>query len=396
MDATFKPRDTRETCEAVKWAAAEEQPLEILGTASKKGLGRPVQSAHVLDLSALTGIVSYEPEELVLTLRAGTPIADVEALVAANNQELSFEPMDYGPLLGEAPGQGTIGGVLAANLSGPRRIKYGSARDHVLGLEAVSGRGEVFNSGGKVVKNVTGYDLPRALCGSWGTLGVATTVTLKVNPRPETSATLMLSNLADAEAVKAMCQAMGSSAEVSGAAHLPKGPVGEGARTFLRLEGFKTSVDYRFDSLARLLAGFGNAVRIDQAESQALWSSIRDCAPVHAGNEPVWRISVAPTSGAGLVEVLRRKFEVEAFYDWSGGLVWLKCLDGKLHETEIREAVTASGGGHATLVRADAATRSATSVFQPQPAPLAALARRLKHQFDPKGILNPGRMVAGL
>ncbi|MEP2437536.1 MAG: FAD-binding protein, partial [Roseibium sp.] len=212
MEATLKPRDTHETCDAVQWAAAEEQPLEIVGSRSKEALGRPVQTAHVLDLSGLSGVVAYEPEELVLTVKAGTPIADVEQLVASRGQELSFEPMDYGPLLGRPAGEGTVGGVLAANLSGPRRIKAGAARDHILGMEAVSGRGEVFNSGGKVVKNVTGYDLPRALCGSWGTLAVATTVTLKVNPAAETSATFIIEDLDDDKAVQAMCMAMGSSA----------------------------------------------------------------------------------------------------------------------------------------------------------------------------------------
>ncbi|MEJ8473587.1 glycolate oxidase subunit GlcE [Roseibium algae] len=396
MDATFKPRDTRETCEAVKWAVAEEQPLEIVGTRSKQALGRPVQAAQVLDLSGLSGIVAYEPDELVLTLKAGTPIAEVEALVASSGQELSFEPMDYGPLLGQESGKGTIGGVLAANLAGPRRIKYGAARDHILGMEAVSGRGEVFNSGGKVVKNVTGYDLPRALCGSWGTLAVATTVTVKVNPRPETSATLALAGLTDTQAIEAMCMAMGSSAEVSGAAHLPSGRQGEGALTVLRLEGFATSVEYRFDSLGKVLAGLGSAERIEEAASQKLWGDIRDCAPIASGQDPVWRISVAPTVGAKLVEALQALFAVEAYYDWSGGLVWLKCLDGVLHDTEVRSVIAQCGGGHATLVRADASKRSSVPVFQPQPAPLAALAKRLKHQFDPIGILNPGRMTAGV
>lgn len=223
MDATMKPRNTGDVEKVVAWAAAEDQPLEIIGQGSKRTLGRPVQAAHVLDLSGLTGVESYEPAELVLTVKAGTPIAEVEKLVDDNGQELSFEPMDFGPLLGVTPAQGTIGGVLAANLSGPRRIKAGAARDHVLGMEAVSGRGEIFNSGGKVVKNVTGYDLPRALCGAYGTLAVATTVTLKVNPKPETSATFVLSGLDDDDGIKALCQAMGSSAEVSGAAHLPAG-----------------------------------------------------------------------------------------------------------------------------------------------------------------------------
>ncbi|MBS8261443.1 glycolate oxidase subunit GlcE [Roseibium polysiphoniae] len=395
MEATLKPRDTHETCDAVQWAAAEERPLEIVGSRSKEALGRPVQTAHVLDLSGLSGVVAYEPEELVLTVKAGTPIADVEQLVASRGQELSFEPMDYGPLLGRPAGQGTVGGVLAANLSGPRRIKVGAARDHILGMEAVSGRGEVFNSGGKVVKNVTGYDLPRALCGSWGTLAVATTVTLKVNPAAETSATLIIEGLDDQRAVEAMCMAMGSSAEVSAAAHLPGGLDGERPRTLLRLEGFESSVNYRLESLGKTLAGFGKAADVGHEVTTNLWKDIRDCKPVASGAEPVWRLSVAPTAGAKLVAALRETFPLDAYYDWSGGLVWLKSLDGALWDGEIRQAVADCGGGHATLVRADASLRSSVSVFQPQATPLAALAKRLKQQFDPKGILNPGRMIAG-
>ncbi|WP_306141085.1 glycolate oxidase subunit GlcE [Roseibium sp. MMSF_3412] len=396
MDATLKPRTTQEIEDAVKWAAAEEQPLEIMGQGSKRGLGRPVQAAHVLDLSGVAGIESYEPAELVLTVKAGTPISDVEKLVDENAQELSFEPMDYGPLQGLDPGKGTVGGVLAANLSGPRRIKAGAARDHVLGMEAVSGRGEIFNSGGKVVKNVTGYDLPRALCGSFGTLAVASTVTLKVNPKPETSASFVLSGLGDESAVQVLCKAMGSSAEVSGAAHLPAGVGAEKSRTILRLEGFETSVDYRFKGLEQLLRSFGSPERLAEPDSRTLWRTIRDVEPFAGSNAPVWRISVAPTMGPKLVELLRGKLDIQAFYDWSGGLVWVTVLDGLVHETEIRGAVQEIGGGHATLVRAVPSVRSNMDVFQPQPGPLASLSARLKAQFDPSGILNPGRMAAGV
>ncbi|QDG79208.1 glycolate oxidase subunit GlcE [Labrenzia sp. PHM005] len=395
MSSALKPRNTREAEDAIKWAAAEEQPLEIIGQGSKRALGRPVQTAHILDLSDLSGIVSYEPAELVLTVLAGTPIADVEKLVDENGQELSFEPLDYGPLFGQPAGQGTIGGVLAANLSGPRRVKAGAARDHLLGMEAVSGRGEVFNSGGKVVKNVTGYDLPRALCGSFGTLAVATTVTLKVNPKPETSATFQLEGLDDATAIKALCAALGSSAEVSGAAHLPSDLTGAASRTVLRLEGFSTSVDYRFKTLEKLLGAYGSVSRLVEAQSVELWRSIRDISPFTDGTAPVWKVSVAPTSGPELVRLLKEQLNIRAFYDWSGGLVWISCDDGADHSEVIRTAVSQSGGGHATLVRGEPSVRSSVDVFQPQPKPLETLSRRLKEQFDPKGILNPGRMLAG-
>jgi len=396
MDATLKPRTVEEVREAVAWAAAEEIPLEIIGTGSKRQLGRPVQSAHVLDLSGLSGVDVYEPAELVLTVKAGTPLREVEKLVAGQGQELSFEPMDYGPLLGRDPGEGTIGGAFATNLSGPRRLKAGAFRDHVLGLEAVAGRGEVFNSGGKVVKNVTGYDLPRALCGSWGTLGVAATLTLKVNPGPQTTATFLLEGLDEERGVEALCTAMGSSAEVSGAAHLPKGINGPSAQTVLRLEGFEESVKYRFHTLRDHLHRYGTATWLEDGASKTLWKTIRDVMPFAGKPEPVWRVSLAPTAGPAFAGALRSRMDAEIFFDWSGGLVWVSCPDGHIHDADIRAVLAEIGGGHATLVRADASARASVPVFEPQPAPLANLSRRLKEQFDPRGVLNPGRMIAGV
>ncbi|WP_159589643.1 glycolate oxidase subunit GlcE [Chelativorans xinjiangense] len=398
---TFTPTTPAHTLETVQWAVSEETPLEILGHGSKRGIGRPVQTEHVLDLSRLTGITLYEPEELVLSAKAGTPLAEIEALLANHNQQLAFEPMDYGPLLGLEPGRGTIGGALAANLSGPRRIKAGAARDHVLGVLAVSGRGEVFKSGGRVVKNVTGYDLSKGLAGSWGTLAVVTDVTFKVLPAAETEKTLAVTGLDDAEAAAAMAGAMGSSAEVSGAAHLPEGVVGRflkgglsgGAKTVLRVEGVGPSVAYRIDLLTRLMKPHGAVEVIEEKRSRTLWREIRDCLPFADGTEaPVWRVSMAPTQGHRMVDAFRRAAGANAFYDWQGGLIWLR-MEADPEAEVLRGLIGHFGGGHATLVRAAPAVRAALAVFQPQPAALAALAARLKEQFDPKGILNPGRMA---
>jgi len=399
----FAPETTEQTVEAVHWAVNAGEPLEVVGRGSKRGLGRPVQAGHGLDLSRLDGITLYEPEELVLSARAGTPLAAIEAALEERRQMLAFEPADLGPLLGGQAGAGSIGGVLACNLSGPRRIKAGAARDHFLGVSAVSGRGELFKSGGRVVKNVTGYDLCKLLCGSYGTLGVMTDVTVKVLPRPEKTYTVLLLGLDDAAAGEAMARALGSPHEVSGAAHLPaalaaKSKVsyvsGAGAAvTAIRLEGPGPSVEYRCAALRRELSDLGATEELHSQNSLALWRELRDVQPfVDTFDHAVWKISVAPTAGPGVVAEIAHG---DAFYDWGGGLVWLALPSGgDGGAARVRQAV-AKVGGHATLVRAPLELRAA-AVFQPQDAAAAALTRRIKDGFDPQGILNPGRMYPGL
>lgn len=400
---TLLPETEAQVREAVAWAVSEDVPLAVRGHGSKAAIGRPMRTVHTLDLSRLSGITLYEPEELVLTARAGTPVAEIAAALAARGQAFQFEPMDCGPLLAGAAERGTAGGLLAANLSGPRRLTAGAARDHTLGIRAVTGRGDLIKSGGRVVKNVTGYDLSKGLAGSWGTLAVFTEITFKVLPRPQTEATLVVSGLNDAAASKAMAVAMATSAEVSAAAHLPEsvraafldGGLPDGAATVLRLEGFAPSVEARLASLSACLGRHGPFDRLEAEASARLWREIRDVKPFWSRPEcPVWRVSVAPTDGHRLVAALRLETGVDAFYDWQGGLVWLRMEAGPEAEL-VRRFVAALGGGHAMLVRTDAGTRAALSVFEPQDGALAALVRRLKEQFDPLGVLNPGRMAAG-
>jgi glycolate oxidase FAD binding subunit len=404
--STFTPASAEEVLDTVRWAVAEETPLEVLGHGSKRGIGRPAQTEHAIDLSRLTGVTLYEPAELVLSARAGTPLAELEALLEDNNQQFDFEPLDYAPLLGSTPPatgkSGTIGGVLAANLAGPRRVKAGAARDHILGIHAVSGRGEIFKSGGRVVKNVTGYDLSKAMANSWGTLAVVTDATFKVLPRAETEETLVLRGLTEEQAVEAMAIAMGSSGEVASVAHLPESVTGRvlgGAlrgrgSTLLRLEGFGPSVAYRFERLSALLSGHGIHERLEADQSRLMWREVRDCLPFADNTQrPVWRVSMAPSHGHHMVMALRMQAAVDAFYDWQGGLIWLRMEEDPEAEL-VRALIQRHGGGHATLVRAPAAYRAAVPVFQPQAPALAALSARLKEQFDPKGILNPGRMDA--
>jgi glycolate oxidase FAD binding subunit len=403
MPDHIKPRDAREVEAALQWALAEGKALELIGQGSKRAIGRPAQTDITLDLSGLTGVTLYEPEELVLSAKAGTPLAEIEALVASKGQQLAFEPMDYGTILGGPAGRGTIGGALAANLSGPRRIKAGAARDHLLGFSAVSGRGETFKSGGRVVKNVTGYDLCKLMAGSWGTLAAMTEVTIKVLPQPETEATVLVRGLEPAAAVAAMTAAMGSSCDVSGAAHLPPAVAaripeiaGVGAAvTALRLEGFAPSVSHRQGALER---SFGDFAALPETQSRALWQAVRDVRPFAAvsAQAPLWRISTAPDRGAALAAVIADNADAQVLFDWAGGLLWVAiapCDDAGA--APIRRAVAAIGG-HATLVRAADAVRAAIDVFEPQSAGLAALTKRVKESFDPNRVLNPGRMWAGV
>jgi glycolate oxidase FAD binding subunit len=404
MTDVLKPRDAKEVEDAVRWALGNDKALEIIGQSSKRAIGRPSQTDITLDLSGLSGVTLYEPAELVLSAKAGTPLSEIEALLDKNNQQLDFEPMDYGPLFGQAAGQGTIGGVIAMNLSGPRRIKAGAARDHFLGVTAVTGRAETIKSGGRVVKNVTGYDMCKVLAGSWGTLAAMTDVTIKVLPNPETQATVVVEGLDDAAACAAMAAAMGSSCDVSGAAHLPDhvasyfdGLPKPEAATVLRLEGVAPSVAHRKQALAALMKPFGPVAMLDEKESQALWRSVRRAAPFAADSaraRPLWRISTAPRQGHRLVDLITPAAQM--FYDWGGGLIWVAMpFEDEADAGSIRRAV-AELGGHATLVRAPVALRASVEVFEPQGAGLRALSKRVKDGFDPQGVLNPGRMWAGV
>lgn len=371
----LRPRDEADVAEII---ATTSCPLEPVAGGSKRSVGRPV-AAETLDVSALSGIADYEPAELVLTARAATPLVAVERTLAEHAQRLAFEPPDWSRLLG-ASGTPTIGGVLAANLSGPRRITAGAARDHFLGFRAVSGRGERFKAGGRVVKNVTGYDLPKLLAGSWGTLAVLTEVTVRVHPAPEHERTLLLPETPLAAAVRSMIGALASDCEVSAAAFLPRRGVG------LRLEGFTPSVSARAEALLALLAprGASEPLWLEGEDSRRFWREVGG-AEALAAHPIVWRLSVPPSDAVGLIERLAPR---EYLLDWGGGLIWI----GAGEEAGAERVRGALQGGHATLVKAPREVRALTAVFQPPPGPLAGVTARVKAAFDPAGRLNPGRM----
>ena len=407
MASTFKPEDSKQVEEAVAWAVSNGEPLEIVGRSSKRALGRPFLAETMLDLSGLSGVIDYEPEELVLTAYPSTPMSEVEALLAENNQMLAFEPMDLTALLGGSSSEGSLAGALMINSGGPRRIKAGSARDHLLGFEAVSGRAEQFKSGARVVKNVTGYDLPKVICGSYGTLAAVTKIDVKVLPSPEKIYTVLVLGLDAGAAVKAMSAAMNSAHEVSAAAYVPVDLTGKSAVshingagtsvTALRIEGFGPSVERRCADLRDELSAFGTVEELHTMNSQSFWLEVRDVQYLVAPlPDPVWRISVPPSAGAAVAAKLSAMEGAAWFSDWAGGLIWLQLPASDDAGADAVRAAVGAAGGHATLVRAGQDVRATVPVFHPQPEAIARLSQRLKESFDPKHILNPGRMYAGV
>ncbi len=367
----MRPETEAELAEMIR---AANGPLSVRGGGTR-GVA-PVGEA--LSTAGLSGVTLYEPGALTLVAQAGTPVAEIEAALASENQRLAFEPMDHRGLL-DTGGTPTIGGVFAGNISGPRRIMAGAARDFALGVRYVDGSGTVVKNGGRVMKNVTGYDLVKLFCGSWGTLGVMSEISFKVLPCPETEATLVLDGVESGDAVAAMSAALGSPFEVSGAAF-------DAGRVLLRLEGFEPSVRYRGAQLQSLLARFGDGQVVDSAASTAEWAAIRDVSRLGGGAGDVWRVSVKPSDGPAVLDAAQAE---DAMLDWGGGLVWLRMAEG----TDLR-ARLAGIAGHATLVRGSAATRAALGTFQPEADAVAALSEGLRARFDPRGVLNPGLMAA--
>lgn len=357
-----------DVAEAIK---AAKGPLRIRGGGTRP-IGK-LTHGDVLPTTGLSGITLYEPGALTLVAKAGTPLSEIATTLDAENQRLAFEPMDHRTLLGTS-GAPTIGGVVAGNVSGPRRIAVGACRDFMLGVRFVDGAGQIIKNGGRVMKNVTGYDLVKLLTGSYGTLGVLTEVSLKVLPKPETSATLALSGLSIAQAVAAMSSAFRSPFEITGAAHMPQ----NGGQTLLRIEGFEESVKYRTNALKDLLASFGEVSVLPAADH---WSPIANVNGFAEAPGDIWRISVRPSAAPQIVEALPTGSDV--MLDWGGGLIWAHVPQG----TDVRAKLGAFQG-HATFIKGHANVPT----FQPEPAPLAAITAGLRQKFDPRNILNTGVM----
>lgn len=346
-------------------------PLRIVGGGTRP-IGRQV-TGETLSTAGLSGITLYEPGALTLVAKAGTPVADIAAALDTENQRLAFEPMDHRTLLG-SDGTPTIGGVVAANVSGPRRIAVGACRDFMLGVRFVDGAGQIVKNGGRVMKNVTGYDLVKLLTGSYGTLGVLTEVSLKVLPKPETSATLCIAGQDASGAVAAMSAALGSPYEITGAAYR----VDNGGQTLLRIEGFEKSIAYRTAQLQTQLKDFGD---VDVLANDP-WGDIANVTGFAGTTDDIWRISVRPSAAATVIAALPSSSRT--MLDWGGGLIWAAVPAGTDIRAELGEL-----RGHATLIRGTADVPT----FHPEPAPLAAITAGLRAKFDPRSILNTGMMA---
>jgi glycolate oxidase FAD binding subunit len=382
MAQTVSPSSETELAEAISSGG----PFAVEGLGSKKNLGRLAECESSLSLAKFAGVAAYEPEELILEAAAATPLADIQTLLNKNNQMLAFEPPDHAHLLG-GNHMGSIGGLLAAGLAGPRRIKAGSARDHVLGVRGVTGHGEIFRAGARVVKNVTGYDMPKLMAGSFGTLAALSAVTFKVLPKPETEETVFIPRLTDEAAMRIMSEAMQSSAEISGAAHIP----GDG--TYLRFEGIAVSVAARRDRFVSSLAH--NCELLNAEESSAVWSMIRDVRSIgHDASRALWRISATPSEGARIAAAISSTLDAKYVFDWAGGLIWMSVpARGDGGAEIVRSALKQ---GHAMLYAAPLDLRQRISVFHPQEQGVAALTKRVKQALDPSAKLNPGRMYGGM
>jgi glycolate oxidase FAD binding subunit len=375
----FTPTSEAELAELI---SSTNGSFELVSTATKRSIGHSVQSANLLDLSRFSGVHSYEPEELILEAGAATPLEDINKMLAKHSQMLAYDPPHLMSLLGCEPGAesaGTLGGAVICNLSGPRRLTAGAARDHVLGLTAVDGRGMLFKAGGKVVKNVTGYDIPKLIAGSWGTLAAVTSLVVKVLPKPETEATLCVHVDSPEQAVDIMTRAMATPHAVSCASWKV------GSQVYLRIEGIASSVRVRRDAVWDSIDAKINL--LEGAGSGQLWQLIREVVPIlHWQPSIMWRVSLPPSHAPSFVKRVRSIADAEILVDWAGGLVWIATSDSSFI---AREHLTS---GHATLVMAPEEMKQRTPVFHPQAPALAALSARVKSAFDPERKLNPGRM----
>lgn len=390
----FTPADDREICALIREAAGTGGSFEIIGAGTKRKLGRPVSAAAFLDVSHISGVIDYQPHELVFSAKAGTPLVEIEAMLGARNQMLGFEPCDWAALFGEPTGRQTLAGAIAADVSGPRRVKHGGARDHVIGCRFINGSGELIRAGGPVIKNVTGFDVPKLMCGAFGTLGVLTELTLRVLPRPQRANTFVLRDCTAEAGLAALIRAAHIPVEATGLVYMH----GEALRRFhsansvspgqalIRIEGSSAAITEKIEVLKQEFRSF-DLVVLDDVETRILFRRIADGA-IFDREADLWRLCVPAAAAANAVGTLDPNLWLA---DWAGGLIWLQMPATAESAAKLRR-ITAEFGGHASLFRASAEARREISVFQPETPVRADLTKSVKQAFDPQHLFNPGRM----
>ena len=401
---TFKPSSREEIAEIIKNCYKKSIPLEINGTKSKNKIGRNFQSEKTLDLSGYSGIIEYKPEELYIKVKAGTPLKEILEAIDKNNQQLAFEPIDFGFLFEGKSNGGTIGGVVACNFAGPRRFKVGSARDHVLGFQGINGKGEIIKSGGTVVKNVTGYDLCKLVSGSYGTLAVLTELSIKVLPKSESSKTLIINNPHLKKAMEYLGTALSSSTDPSGGVFYPErfennfvfnDLTHKGALTAIRIEGPTNSVDQRISRLVKELSLLENEHSVlDNFQTDLFWSKTRNLEVFSNLKNNLLRVIVPVSETLNVIQKLK-KYEINYFLDWGGNLIWLELETISLKILREIKEITQEHSGYFTIIKLEDDLKASADIFTIDPIKYK-ISEKIKKSFDPKRILNPGKMYSGI
>ena len=401
---TFKPSSREEIAEIIKNCYKKSIPLEINGTKSKNKIGRNFQSEKTLDLSGYSGIIEYKPEELYIKVKAGTPLKEILEAIDKNNQQLAFEPIDFGFLFEGKSNGGTIGGVVACNFAGPRRFKVGSARDHVLGFQGINGKGEIIKSGGTVVKNVTGYDLCKLVSGSYGTLTVLTELSIKVLPKSESSKTLIINNPHLKKAMEYLGTALSSSTDPSGGVFYPErfennfvfnDLTHKGALTAIRIEGPTNSVDQRISRLVKELSLLENEYSVlDNFQTDLFWSKTRNLEVFSNLKNNLLRVIVPVSETLNVIQKLK-KYEINYFLDWGGNLIWLELETISLKILREIKDITQEHSGYFTIIKLEDDLKASADIFTIDPIKYK-ISEKIKKSFDPKRIFNPGKMYSGI
>ena len=401
---TFKPSSREEIAEIIKNCYKKSIPLEINGTKSKNKIGRNFQSEKTLDLSGYSGIIEYKPEELYIKVKAGTPLKEILEAIDKNNQQLAFEPIDFGFLFEGKSNGGTIGGAIACNFAGPRRFKVGSARDHVLGFQGINGKGEIIKSGGTVVKNVTGYDLCKLVSGSYGTLTVLTELSIKVLPKSESSKTLIINNPHLKKAMEYLGTALSSSTDPSGGVFYPErfennfvfnDLTHKGALTAIRIEGPTNSVDQRISRLVKELSLLENEYSVlDNFQTDLFWSKTRNLEVFSNLKNNLLRVIVPVSETLNVIQKLK-KYEINYFLDWGGNLIWLELEQISLKILREIKEITKEHSGYFTIIKLEDDLKASADIFTIDPIKYK-ISEKIKKSFDPKRIFNPGKMYSGI